>query len=220
VNICLIPARGGSKSIPLKNIINVGGKPLIWWVLNSAQKSNLDKIYVSTDSKEIKEVVESFNFSKVEVINRSKEVSSDTATTESVMVEFAEQYEFDTLTLLQVTSPLTNVDHINESLETLIDGKWDSIVSIVREFAFQWYINENGKFKPRYDINNRPRRQDYGGRLTENGAIYITTSESFRRSKCRVSGNITFYEMPNHTLYEIDEPNDVIIIEKLLEEYG
>ena len=133
MNVCLIPARGGSKSIPLKNIINVGGKPLIWWVLNAAQHSNIDRIYVSTDSDEIKYTVLSFNFDKVEVIGRSVEVSTDTASTESVMVEFDKTHKFNTLTLIQATSPLLKTEHINESLKKLIDGKWESIVSVVRE---------------------------------------------------------------------------------------
>lgn len=220
MNVCLIPARGGSKSIPLKNIINVGGKPLIWWVLNAAQHSNLDRIYVSTDSDVIKSTVLSFNFDKVEVIDRSPEVSTDTASTESVMVEFDKTHKFKTLTLIQPTSPLLKTEHINESLKKLIDGEWESIVSVVREYSFQWDINDIGDLVPKYNILNRPRRQDYDGRLTENGAIYITTSEAFKKSRCRVSGDMTYYEMPKHTLYEIDEPSDIIIIENLLKKYG
>jgi N-acylneuraminate cytidylyltransferase len=220
MNICLIPARGGSKSIPYKNITEVYGKPLIWWTLNAANKSNLDRIYVSTDSDKIKAVVESFNFDKVEVIGRSVEVSTDFASTESVMVEFANNHEFNTLTLIQATSPLLKTKHINEALETLIDDEWESILSVVREHSFQWNFNEIGDIEPNYDVRNRPRRQDYGGRLTENGALYITTKEAFKRSGCRISGDITYYEMPSYSLYEIDEPNDIIIIEKLLEVYG
>lgn len=220
MNVCLIPARGGSKSIPLKNIKEVGGMPLIWWTLNAASKSNLDVVYVSTDSDEIKEVVESYNFSKVVVISRSVETSNDIASTESVMVEFAKNYNFDTLTLIQPTSPLLKTEHINEALEKLTKYGWDSILSIVREHTFQWDINMIGELEPQYDIRNRPRRQDYDGRITENGALYITTSDAFISSSCRVSGKITFYEMPSYSLYQIDEESDIIIVEKLLEKYG
>jgi len=220
MNVCLIPARGGSKSIPLKNIIEVGGMPLIWWVLNAASKSNLDMIYVPTDDTHIREVVESYNFDKVQVIDRIPEVSTDKATTESVMIEFAKEYEFDTLTLIQPTSPLLKSEHINDALEILSFDGWDSILSIVREYTFQWEINMLGQLEPQYDVMNRPRRQDYDGRMTENGALYITTSDAFRKSGSRVSGKTTFYEMPSHTLYEIDEEYDIIIMNKLLEKYG
>jgi N-acylneuraminate cytidylyltransferase len=225
MNICLIPARSDSKSIPHKNIIEVCGKPLIWWALNAANNSNLDKIYVSTDSDKIRDVVESFNFDKVVVIGRTPEVSTDTATTESVMVEFfnhltQKDIKITTLTLIQPTSPLIKSEHINEGLEKMSTYMWDSVVSLVRQYSFQWSNVFNDNVSPQYDLSNRPRRQDYGGRLIENGAFYITTANAFTNTKLRVSGNMTFVEMPSYTLYEVDEESDLIIIEKLLEKYG
>jgi N-acylneuraminate cytidylyltransferase len=219
VNVCIIPARGGSKGIPYKNIVSVGGKPLIWWTLNAANKSNLDKIYVSTDSGIIKNEVESFNFGKVEVIDRSEEVSTDTASTESVMVEFAENHEFDNIMLIQATSPLLKTEHINEALDKL-KGEWDSVLSLVRQYSFQWGDGLDDDVVPQYDIQNRPRRQDHGGRLIENGAMYLTTSEAFRKSKCRVSGWTTFVEMPEYSIQEIDDMADIIIMDSLLKIYG
>ena len=81
-NVAFIPVRAGSKSIKSKNITLVNNKPLIYWTVSVANASNLDKVFVSTDSDEIKSVVESFGLEKVEVIGRSKESSSDNATSD------------------------------------------------------------------------------------------------------------------------------------------
>ena len=86
--IAFIPARGGSKSIPEKNIKYFCGKPLIYWNLHELQKSEVDEIVVATDSDNIKLVVESFKFSKVKVYDRNSENSQDTSSTESVMIEY------------------------------------------------------------------------------------------------------------------------------------
>ena len=215
MNVCLIPARGGSKSIPLKNITNVNGKPLIWWVLNAANNSNLDIIHVATDSDEIKRVVVSFNFKKVNVINRSDKTSTDESTTESVMEDFHKEYEYDNLILIQATSPLLKTEHINESLDKFNGGKWDSLLTLVRKHNFQWE-DDGGEIKPKYDYLNRPRRQDHDGYLIENGALYITTKEAFDKSKCRISGDITYFEMPEYTSYEIDVVSDISVIEGIL----
>ena len=114
MNVALIPVRGGSKSIPLKNIKPLCGKPLVYWVIKAACSCKfIDKVYVATDSSVISETVnglkignESSLFSKMEVINRSAQTATDTASTESVMLEFAENYLFDSVVLIQATSPL------------------------------------------------------------------------------------------------------------------
>ncbi len=217
---CLIPARGGSKSIPLKNITLVNGKPLIWWVLRSANESMIDEIYVSTDSDEIKEVVESFKFDKVTVIDRSPEVSTDEATTESVISEFMTNFYCYNLIVIQPTSPLLRTEHINEAIEKFYAYPYDSLLSVVRQHNFQWKINLFSKLVPNYDLNNRPRRQDHDGYLVENGALYITNRESFMEDECRLSGCVGYYEMPKYTSFEVDEEGDIIIIETLLDNYG
>ena len=86
--IAFIPARGGSKSIPEKNIKSFCGKPLIYWNLKELQKSEVDKVIVATDSEKIKSVVNSFGFSKVNVYDRQEENSKDSSSAESVMLEY------------------------------------------------------------------------------------------------------------------------------------
>ena len=115
MNIAFIPVRGGSKSIPLKNIKPICGKPLVYWTVKAACGSKyIDRVYVATDSEKIKETVEGFRngseaelFSKAIVIDRSAESASDTASTEFAMLEFAEKYEFDNIVLVQARTEQT-----------------------------------------------------------------------------------------------------------------
>ena len=108
--VVMIPARGGSKSIPLKNIKEIAGQPLIYWSLDAAVNSKyVDKVFVSTDSEEIRKVVLAYdkpNKEKIEVIERSKECSIDTATTEDVMFDFSSRVDYENMVLIQCTNPM------------------------------------------------------------------------------------------------------------------
>ena len=125
MNVAFIPVRGGSKSIPLKNIKPICGKPLVYWTVKAACCCKyIDKVYVATDSDKIRETVEHFQssieaniFSKAVVIDRSAESASDTASTEFVMLEFAGKYEFDNIVLIQATSPLLQVSDLDRGFE-------------------------------------------------------------------------------------------------------
>jgi N-acylneuraminate cytidylyltransferase len=215
----IVPVRGGSKSIPMKNIKIINGKPLVWWVLNAANNSVIDKIFVSTDSDEIKEVVESFEFDKVEVIGRSEESCGDLTKTEVAVREFAEKYEFDDLILIQATSPLLSTKDINGMIDTFDKGEYDSVVPVVNQKRFVWqdflYWNSTN-----YDYTNRPMRQEFDGFFVETGCMYITKRSSFLESNNRLSGYIGAYEFPEYMYFEVDEEFDWIIVEKLLERYG
>lgn len=218
-NVAFIPVRGGSKSIPLKNIKPIAGKPLVLWTVEAAAKcEDIDKVYVSTDSDKIREVVNSYNGfgkDKVEVISRSAETANDTASTESAMLEFANNYDFENIVLVQATSPLLTSDNIKKGFEKYKD--FDSIISLVEQKRFIWKESEDGSVNSvNYDFNNRPRRQEFNGYLVENGAFYITSKERLLSSKNRISGKIGAVIMDEETYFEIDEPSDWIIIENLL----
>lgn len=217
MNAAFIPVRGGSKSIPLKNIKELCGKPLVYWTVKAASESRyIDKVYVATDSGLIRTTVESFCLPKVEVIDRSAESASDTASTEFAMLEFAGKYDFDNIILIQATSPLLTSEDIDGGFELFYSDDCDSVLSVVRQYRFIWK-EKNGIAEPaNYDVFHRPRRQDFDGYLMENGAFYITSRERLIYSKNRVSGKIKAYEMSEETAFEIDEPNDWIIIEQLM----
>jgi N-acylneuraminate cytidylyltransferase len=224
MNIAFIPVRGGSKSIPLKNIKILNGKPLVYWTVKSANGANcIDKVIVATDSEEIKKTVLSFGFDKLEVYDRDSKNAQDTSSTESVMLEYIEKSNLNTddkFILIQATSPLLKSKYIDEMIIALENSDADSIFSAVREKQFHWIETEGGVKPINYDYKNRPRRQDFQGILAENGACYINSVGNILQDRCRLSGKIITYEMPAETAYEIDEESDWIIVEGLMKNHG
>lgn len=229
MNVAFIPVRGGSKSIPLKNIKLICGKPLVYWTIKAACSCKyIDKVYVATDSDTIKKTVENFKaevelglFEKVFVIGRSEESASDTASTEFAMLEFANEHNFDNIVLIQATSPLLDSADLDRGFEIFESEETDSVLSVVRQKRFNWKNDEDGLAYPtNYDVYNRPRRQEFDGYLVENGAFYISSKENLLKSKNRISGKIRAVEMNEDTFFEIDEPSDWIIIEALMKKRG
>lgn len=215
--VVFIPVRGGSKSIPLKNIKIIAGKPLVYWSIKAANDcKKINKIFVSTDSEEIKKAVNSFNFKKVVVINRSKKTATDTASTESAMLEFANNYSFSNIVLIQATSPLITSKDLDNGFKIYSKKNVDSVLSVVRQKRFIWSKKKNSYLPVNYNYLKRPRRQEFDGFLVENGAFYITSKKALLKSKCRISGNIQVVEMNENSYYEIDEPNDFNVIESLM----
>ena len=218
--IAFIPVRGGSKSIPLKNIKPFCGKPLVCWNIEALEScQEVDEVIVATDSDDIWQTVESRHYQKTTLYRRSAENACDTASTESVMLEYinyAELPKDDIFMLVQATSPLTEAIHFTEALQMYAKGDYDSILTCVRNFRFFW--NEDGT-SMNYDYMNRPRRQNFSGMLMENGAFYVNTVENILKSGNRLSGKIGIYEMPEYTATEIDEPDDWTILESLMQRH-
>lgn len=224
MNIAFIPVRGGSKSIPLKNIKEINRKPLVFWTVKAAHKATcIDKIIVATDSLEIKNTVLSFGFDKVEVYDRNPENARDTSSTESVMLEYIINKNLepnDNFILIQATSPLLKAEHIDGMFEKLTSSNADSIFSGVREKQFHWIETSEGIKPINYDYRNRPRRQEFEGIIAENGACYINKVKNILQDKCRLSGKILAYELPAETAYEIDEETDWLIVEALMKQHS
>ena len=220
MNIAFIPARGGSKSIPLKNIKEINGKPLIYWTSKAAEDARcIDKIIIATENEKIKETVLNFGFKKLEVYDRDPENARDESSTESVMTEYIKKSDLnpeDNFFLIQATSPLLKSEYIDKMYEEYIKSGADSIFSGVREKQFHWIETPQGVNPINYDYRNRPRRQDFQGIIAENGACYINKVKNILKDNCRLSGKITVYEMPPQTGFEIDEESDWIIVEQLM----
>jgi len=220
MNIAFVPVRCGSKSIIFKNIKDFCGKPLVYWCLSALQNSkNIDKIFLATDCEEIRSIVNNFSFSKVNLYDRSEENSSDSASTESVMMEFLDKNSFDDddlFLLVQATSPLTQTKDFDKALNMMKVAKSDSLLTCVRTKRFFW--NDNGT-PLNYNYLSRPRRQDFDGMLMENGAFYINTIRNIKVNKNRLSGKISIYEMEEFTATEIDEHDDWIVTERLMRKY-
>ena len=221
MNIAFIPARCGSESIPFKNIKIICGKPLIYWSLLALTKSKtIDQIYVATDCDEIKDTVIDFNFDNVKIFDRSSTNASNTASTESVMLEFLDNKVFsgeDLFVLVQATTPFTSSENFDNAINILKSNiEIDSLLSCVESKRFFWTKNGNAI---NYDYNSRPLRQDFDGILMENGAFYINTVANIKNFKNRLSGTIHPYVMPEYSSIEADEEDDWIIIEKLMYKY-
>ena len=218
--VAFIPVRGGSKSIPLKNIKLFCGKPLVCWNIEALEACDkVDEVIVATDSDAIWNTVEKQHYSKTHLYRRSAENACDTASTESVMLEYiryANLPEDDIFMLVQATSPLTETVHFSEAIEKYNQGKYDSIITCVRNYRFFW--NEDGT-SMNYDYMNRPRRQNFNGMLMENGAFYINTVKNILSNGNRLGGKIGIYEMPEYTATEIDEPDDWIVLENLMRKH-
>ena len=215
--IAFIPVRGGSKSIPLKNIKLLCGKPLVLWSIEALEACRqVDEIIVATDSDVIAETVSRGNYHKTKVYRRLAQNATDTAPTESVMLEYISAAGLAPETvfmLVQATSPLTQTDHFAEALDRFAAGAFDSMLSCVSTKRFFW--NADGT-SANYDYHHRPRRQDFEGSLMENGAFYISTVGNIIQSGNRLGGRIGIYEMPAYTALEIDEPDDWMLMEGLM----
>lgn len=218
--LAIIPARGGSKGIPRKNVRLLAGKPLISYTIEASLRSRyINRTIVSTEDNEIASISKELG---TEIIHRPEILASDTASTESVIehvLEYLhekENYYPDILVLLQPTSPLRNTRHIDEALDVIIHGKYDSLLSVCLSYTFIWKKKRDCAFPINYDFKHRPRRQDKENEYKENGAIYITTFDSFMNHKNRLWGKIGLYVMPEEYSIEIDTDLDFWLCEQII----
>jgi len=207
--------------VPLKNIKELAGRPLIDWSIRSALDSGIfAEVWVSTDHDKIAEVAKA---SGAQVHIRDPATATNTASTESAMVDFANAHpDFDVLCLIQATSPLVTPEHFKEALAMFEKVGADSLVTAVRQHRFLWKVDkETGEATAiNYEPLKRPRRQDWDGELIENGAFYFTKKETWDKEQCRLGGKMALYEMPEHTFCELDSAIDWEILRGLALEFG
>ena len=221
----IIPARGGSKGVPDKNIKLLSGKPLIYYSIVEALKvASKEDVCVSTDSEKIKAVVEEIGL-EVPFL-RPDEIASDTATTESVLIHALNYYkskgiEYEFVVLLQPTSPLRKAIHIKEAIE-LMEEDVNLVVSVKETDANPYYVlfqeNETGILeKSKKGVFTR--RQDCPIVYELNGAVYV-----IRTSKLLELGyqklQMKKYLMPKRASIDIDDLIDFKIAEVLMKEVG
>lgn len=219
----LIPARGGSKGIPNKNIIQLLSKPLIGYTIEECLK--ISEIYdceicVSTDSNNIKNVAESFGI-KVPFL-RPEHISTDTASSEEVILHAIDWYVnqdkfFDIVVLLQPTSPLRNHKHITEAIYQYQENQTnniDMVVSVKVSKANPYFnlFEENNNGMLLKSINsNYTRRQDCPITYEYNGAIYVINIKSLKEKGIQQFDKIKKYVMDDISSLDIDEPEDLKI---------
>jgi CMP-N,N'-diacetyllegionaminic acid synthase len=220
--LVIIPARGGSKGLPGKNIKPLLGKPLIHYTIEAARQVFEDsQIMVSTDDESIKETVEQLGL-KVPFI-RPSELATDHSTAFEVLmhaIQYAEtnQYYPDTLILLQPTSPLRNNIHIKEALQ-LFQKEVEMVVSVKETTSNPYYVlfeeNENG-FLDKSKMGNFTRRQDCPKVWEYNGAIYIIDIQSLKKQNSLNFNKVIKYEMDERSSVDIDTEMDWMIAEYIL----
>lgn len=218
--VVIIPARGGSKGVPRKNVRLLGDKPLIVHSIEQALAAeNVSAVYVSTDDGEIRRTSEAAG---AEVITRPDELASDVASSESALIDAIRQIEHrsgvmpDAVVFLQCTSPIRQHDDIDNAIKLFEQENADSLLSVVESHRFLWRETEDGILPLNYDHTQRPRRQDLKPDMMENGSIYMFKVPEFLAHENRLFGKIVGYPMAPETLYEIDEEQDFVVIEALL----
>ena len=217
--LAVIPARGGSKGIPRKNLRLLAGKPLVAHTIEQALACpRIGRVVVSTDDPEIAETARRFG---AEALARPPEISGDTASSESALLHVLDTLKAregsdpPAVVFLQATSPLRGSDDILRAVETFEREGADSLFSACPQHGFVWRREGGGLRSFSYDYRSRPRRQDAPEDLRENGSIYIFKPWILRTHGNRLGGKIAAYRMHEHDSFEIDEPSDFELIELL-----
>lgn len=220
MTLCVIPARGGSKGVPRKNLLDVGGKPLIVWTIEQALATDGLDVLVSTDDEEIADVARAAG-ARVPWL-RPPELAQDTTPTEPVVRHAIEQVTAergrpDSVMLLQATSPVRRDDTLARALAEFAETGVDSMVGVVEQAPFIWQATEPPTAA--YDVRARPRRQDLTRqtmRYRETGSLYVTRTEIYEQYDNRLGGRIGLFVMADVEGIDIDTELDVALAEKFL----
>jgi CMP-N,N'-diacetyllegionaminic acid synthase len=219
--ITIIPARGGSKSIPKKNIYPICGQPLIYWSIQQSINTELiSHTFVTTDDDLIAETSKKAG---AKIIKRPDEISGDMASSEAALIHalqvIKDEYKIlpDMVVFLQATSPIRRKDDIGNCIKKLLVENSDSIFSGCLLEDFLIWENDGGKWQSyNYDYLNRGLRQQRKPQYVENGSIYVFKPEILLNYNNRLGGKISYYEMEFWQTWEIDNPEDIEIVEAFM----
>ena len=222
--IAIILARGGSKGIKNKNLINFCGKSLISWTISQCKNCDkIENVYVSSDSIKILDFSKSLG---VKTIKRPPEISDDTSTSESAWLHALDQikanhgYLPELIVAPQVTSPIRESNDFSKALEVMISKNFDSLLSVneINDY-FIWKEIKNKFNSENYDFKNRLRRQQISKKYHENGSFYIFKPSILYRFNNRLGGKIGVFVMENYKSFQIDEFDDVKLCEVIMKGY-
>lgn len=211
--IAIIPARGGSKGIPGKNVARVGGIPLVGRAILAARDAaSFEEIYVTTDSDEIAEVSERFGAA---VIRRPNELATDDASSEVALLHALAEVKAQTgdipevLAFLQATSPFIQSCPLRNAVSRVKEGHRDVVFSAIETYSFLWREGDSETLGVNHDIRQRPRRQDRHPDYWETGAFYVLRSSGFIEAKHRFFGRIGFEKTSASLAVEIDSAEEL-----------
>lgn len=217
--LAIVPARGGSKGIPRKNLALLSGRPLLLHTLEAARRApSVDRVVVSTEDGEIARTAREAG---AEVVERPAELAGDDASSESALLHVLDTlhekdgYEPDRVVFLQATSPRRRGDDVERALEHFERTGADSLFSASRVHGFVWRRRGGELEALTYDPADRRRRQEIGEDFLENGSIYVTKPWVLRELGNRLGGRVEVYEMDALDSFQVDEPGDLALLERL-----
>jgi len=212
--LCIIPARGGSKGIPYKNILCVGGRPLLAWSVRQALAAHsVERVIVSVDTDEVAAVAEDEG---ANVFWRSAATATDDASTESCVTEILTRAEVseDVVVLLQATSPISQPGDIDAAVELLQASHADSVFSARKVEGYCW-SHAGGKLWPLHS-ERVPRQRRRDTTWEENGSIYVFRRACYLAEQRRHCGRVAVYEMDPLDSFQLDEYSDIGRLEALM----
>lgn len=222
--LAVIAARGGSKGIPHKNLLDLCGKPLIAWTVEQARAARgVDVVAVSSDSDNILAAAEAAGAIGV---RRPEDISGDLASSESAWLHALNAIDermgrCERIVALQATSPIRESSDIEDALATFDRDHLDSLLSVCEvEDYFNWRIGASGPEPINYDYHNRRMRQQIEKRYLENGSFYVLIPSLLREQNNRLGGKIGFHVMDRHKMFQIDRPEDVKLCAAIMRSYG
>lgn len=221
-NIAIIPARGGSKGIPRKNIRELAGKPLIAWTIEAALAAyTVDRVIVSTDDEEIEGVA---SIAGAEVIRRPPAISGDQAPSEAALLHVLDHLEgsgrggrVDALAFLQCTSPTITAPIIDGCMELLRSG-YDCAFTAVPSHHFLWRFSGDSATGVNHDSASRLRRQERPPEWMEVGMCYAIKAHGFRQHEHRFFGKIGIYEVGREHAVELDSLEEWALVAQMLKQ--
>lgn len=218
--LAIIPARGGSKGIPRKNIRPLAGVPLIVHTIRHAREaSEIDRVIVSTDDDEIAAVSEEAG---ADVVKRPAAIAGDKAPSEAALLHVLDTvraggYVPDEIVFLQCTSPLRRPSDLDGALRHFRREGCDSLFTAVNTNPFRWRRTAAGMERINFGVGDRPMRQDREPEFVETGSFYITRRTLLESTGVRLGGRIGCWEMPPLYAFEIDSPEDFHLCAALMD---
>ncbi|GAA3919630.1 acylneuraminate cytidylyltransferase [Microbacterium invictum] len=209
--VAVIPARGGSKGVPRKNLRPVAGVPLIVRAVRAARRAgSVDLVVVSTDDAEIAAVAAAAG---ARIVSRPEDLADDTAASETALIHALDVLAIDGIdprivVFVQATSPFIPRAGIDQAVAAVRDG-YDSAFSAHETYGFLWRRADGAAAAVNHDAAHRPRRQDREPHYLETGAFYAFDAAGFRRSRHRFFGRTAIIEVPESTAIEIDDADQL-----------
>jgi len=221
--VVIILARGGSKGIPKKNIMNFCGKPLLVWSIEQAKLSkNIDSIWVSSDDDKILNIAKK---NGANIIKRPKAFSTSKSSPVTGWIHAINHIEnhekpIDVVIALQTTSPIRESKDIEKGIKIFFKQKLDSLFSASLIGDFYIWERKNSKYRSiNYNYKKRPRRQEFSDQFVENGSFYMFTPNLIKKVKNPIGGKIGISLMEFWKLFELDEMEDVELCSIIMKHY-